>query len=85
MEEKPVALHRIAETKRALIDLEQAVKATIEQHGDAHGLKAAADRLHRELGEDRAAYLKAREWTEEADFAAQSGGEDKPPREDGPG
>lgn len=84
MQEKPIALNRLAETRSALIELEQAIgQATAD--GDPHGLKAKADRLHRELETTRTEYLRQREWTDEPDFAAAtSGGEEKPPREEEP-
>lgn len=79
MQEKPVALNRIAETRSALFAHEAAVARVIEAHGDDFGLKASVERLHRELATCRSSYLAAREWTEEEDFAALSGGENKGP------
>lgn len=81
MEEKPIALTTIATVQNALKAHEEAVaKATAET--DAFGVRATAEALHTALAQARDTYLVAREWSEDPDFVALSGGENKPPKDE---
>lgn len=77
MQEKPVALKQIGDVRATLAALEDAI-VTACASGDCSALPNFIDAHHKALAAAEAAYLSAREWTADPDFAALGADTPKP-------